>query len=146
VASPTLQRRVTPGYRRRTRRRQTHRLPRPRTTRHRRRRSPWLNRGHVRLTPPDETKLRRIWETEETISGVARQLDVSVNTAAVWLAEIGVFVKETPVISQRDLLDAIDKRQSIKDICRQHHVTARTVAVELRRHGLLAAHKKRHLR
>jgi transposase-like protein len=109
-------------------------------------RSPWLNRGHVRLTPPDETKLRRIWETEETISGVARQLDVSVNTAAVWLADIGVFVKEAPVISQRDLLDAIDKHQSIKDICRQHHVTARTVAVELRRHGLLEAHKKRHLR
>ena len=108
-------------------------------------RSPWLNLGHVRLAPPGETTLRTIWEAEETIKGVARRLDVSVNTAAVWLADIGVFVKEVPVISRRDLQDAIDKRLSIAGICRQHHVTGRTVAIELRRHGLLEAHKKRHL-
>ena len=52
-------------------------------------RSPWFNRGHVRLTAPDEATLRRIWETEETIKGVARQLGVSFNTAAVWLAVFG---------------------------------------------------------
>jgi len=109
-------------------------------------RSPWLNRGHVRLTAPDEGTLRRIWETEETIKGVARQLSVSVNTAAIWLADISIFLKDVPVISQRDLQRAIDDRQSLKEICRQHHVTARTVTVELRRHGLLEAHKKRHLR
>ena len=63
-----------------------------------------------------------------------------------WIAEIGIFIQDTPVISRRDLQAAIDKRQSIEDIRRQHHVTARTVAVELRRHGLLVAHKKRHLR
>jgi hypothetical protein len=108
-------------------------------------RSPWLNLGHVRLTPPEEATLRTIWETEETIKGAARQLGVSVNTAAVWLADIGIFIKDTPVISRRDLQDAIDKRLSVADICRQHHVTGRTVAVELRRHGLVEAHKKRHL-
>jgi transposase-like protein len=108
-------------------------------------RSPWLNLGHVRLTAPDEGTLRRIWETEETIKGVARQLGVSFNTAAVWLADVGVFVKEVPALSRRDLQDAIDKRLSVADICRQHHLTGRTVAVELRRHGLLEAHKKRHM-
>ena len=75
-----------------------------------------------------------------------RPLGVSVNTAAVWLADIDIFIQDAPVISRRDLQDAIDKRQSIDDIRRQHHVTGRTVAVELRRHGLLEAHKKRHLR
>ena len=109
-------------------------------------RSPWLNLGHVRLAAPDEPTLSRIWDAEETVKGVARQLEVSVNTAAVWLADIGIFVKDVPVISRRELQEAIDQRQSIKDICRQHHVTGRTVAVELRRHGLLEAHKKRHLR
>lgn len=109
-------------------------------------RSPWVNQGYVRLTPPDEAVLLRLWETEETIKGVARQLGVSVNTAAVWLADIGIFIKDTPVISRRDLRDAINKQQSIDDICHQHHVTGRTVAVELRRHGLPKAHKERHLR
>jgi hypothetical protein len=108
-------------------------------------RSQWLNLGHVRLAAPDEASLRRIWEADETIKGVARQLDVSVNTAAVWLADIGIFVKDTPVISRRDLQAAIDAGQSVKEICRQHHVTGRTVAVELRRHGLLQAHKARHI-
>jgi len=80
-----------------------------------------------------------MWEAEETIKGVARQLEVSVNTTAVWLADIGIFINDTPVVSRRDLQDDIDKRQSIDDIRRQHHVTGRTVAVELRRHGLLDA-------
>jgi hypothetical protein len=86
-----------------------------------------------------------LWETEETHEGIARHLDVSVNTTAIWLADIGIFVKDTPVISKRDLQSAIDGRMSIDDIRRQHHVTGRTVAVELRRHGLLDAHQKRHL-
>jgi hypothetical protein len=109
-------------------------------------RSPWLNLGHVRLTPPDEVTLHRIWGAEETIKGVARQFGVSVNTAAAWLADVGIFINNTPVISRRDLQDAIDKRLPVADICRQHHVTGRTVAVELRRHALLEAHNKRHLR
>jgi hypothetical protein len=50
------------------------------------------------------------------------------------------------VISRSDLQDASNQRQSVDDICRQHHVTGRTDAVELRRHGLLEAHKERHLR
>jgi hypothetical protein len=108
--------------------------------------SPWINHGYVRLTSPVEAVLRPMWEAEETIKGVARQLSVSVNTTAVWLADIGIFVKDTPVISRRDLQDAIDKRQSIDEICRQHRVTGCTVAIELRRHGLLDAHEKRHLR
>ena len=108
-------------------------------------RSPWVNHGHVRLASPGETTLRRLWGTDETIKGVARQLDVSVNTAAVWLADIGIFVKDIPVISRNELQVAIDKRQSVDEICRQHHVTGRTVAVELRRHGLLEAHKARHI-
>jgi hypothetical protein len=71
---------------------------------------------------------------------------VSVNTTAVWLADVGIFVKDTPAISRRDLLDAISKGHTIADICHDHHVTDRTVAVELRRQSLLEAHKKRHLR
>ena len=105
-----------------------------------------MNQGYVRLTPPDEERLRTLWEVEETIKGVARQLDVSVNTAAVWLAGIGIFVKDAPVISRRELQSAIDKRQLIEEICRQHHVTGRTVAIELRRHGLLDAHRSRSIR
>ena len=108
-------------------------------------RSPWVNHGHVRLASPGEATLRRLWGTDETIKGVACQLDVSVNTAAVWLADIGIFVKDIPVISRNELQVAIDKRQSVDEICRQHHVTGRTVAVELRRHGLLEAHKARHI-
>jgi hypothetical protein len=91
--------------------------------------------------------LERVGETQNrpgTPNGWGT-LEVSVNTAAVWLADIGIFVKETPAISRRDLQSAIDDRRSIKDICREHHVTGRTVAVELRRHGLLEARKKRHL-
>jgi hypothetical protein len=106
----------------------------------------WVHVRPPRYTAPDEKVLRRLWESEENIKGVTRHLNVSFNTTAVWLADIGIFVKDTPAISKRDLQSAIDQRLSIKQICLQHPVTTRIVAIELRRHGLLDAHQKRHLR
>ena len=45
-------------------------------------------RGHGWKCLPTE-EIVRAWEAEETIKGVARQFEVSVNTAAVWLARVG---------------------------------------------------------
>jgi len=69
-----------------------------------------------------------------------------VNTAAIWLAEVGIFVNDTPAISRSDLETAIASQDSIDTIRRRHRVTDRTVVVELHRHGLFADHRRRHLR
>ncbi len=103
------------------------------------------NRGPD-IVRPDDLTLRRWWESERTIAGVARCGEVSVNTAAVWLASIGIFRNDTPAISRADLEAAIVSGDSIAVIRRRHHVTGRTVVVELHRHGLVEAHRRRHMR
>jgi transposase-like protein len=107
--------------------------------------SPWKFDGATRLEPPTDEALAGVWESEQTIKGVARRFDVSVNTAAIWLAQVGIFVAETPVISKRDLVAAIERGDSIDVIRRRHHVTGRTVIVELHRHGLHERHRRRHM-
>lgn len=67
------------------------------------------------------------------------------NTAAIWLAQVGIFVKAIPVISRTDLDGAIKNGDSLDEIRRRHKVTARTVVVELYRHGLFDAHRRRHM-
>jgi hypothetical protein len=108
-------------------------------------RSPWKFDGWNRLTPPDQAVLAAAWAHETTVKGVARRFEVSVNTAAIWLARIGVFVTDTPAISRTELLGAIERGDSIETIRRRHRVTGRTVVVELHRHGLHDAHHRRHM-
>jgi hypothetical protein len=107
--------------------------------------SPWKFDGATHHTPPDEAALADAWANEETIKGVARRFDVSVNTAAIWLARIGIFVSDVPAISRRDLLRAITNGDSLDVIRRRHGVTDRTVVVELHRQGFWEAHRRRHL-
>jgi len=108
--------------------------------------SPWIHHGPARLTPPPATALVQAWEADGTLKGLARRFGVSFNTVAVWLADVGIFIKEVPAISKRDLQAAIAKKWSIDRIMQEHHVTGRTVSVELRRFGLKEAHVARHLR
>ena len=107
--------------------------------------SPWKYDRLTRLVPPDAATLAAAWETEETIKGVARRFDVSVNTAAIWLARVGIFVSDVPAISKKDLVAAIQDGDSIDVIRRRHAVTGRTVIVELHRHGLHERHHRRHM-
>jgi DNA-binding CsgD family transcriptional regulator len=104
---------------------------------------PWVRGNSRRLKRPPKRRLEQLWKRHGTIKQVARELDVSVNTAAVWLADVGIFVKEVPVISRSDMERHIAAGRSIREIMRIHHVTDRTVMVELRRHGLVKAHKLR---
>jgi hypothetical protein len=107
--------------------------------------SPWKYDGATRLKPPTARALSAAWASEETIKGVARRFDVSVNTAAIWLARVGIFVSDVPAISKRDLVAAIEHGDSIDVIRRRHAVTARTVIVELHRHDLYERHHRRHM-
>jgi Mn-dependent DtxR family transcriptional regulator len=107
--------------------------------------SPRRYHGWVRHQRPSTTELQEAWDAEETIKGVARHFGVSVNTSAVWLAQIGVFISDTPVISRDELLKAIERGDSLDTIRRTHSVTGRTVVVELYRHHLFDAHKRRHM-
>ena len=107
--------------------------------------SPWRYDAWTRLEVPADEEIVRAWEAEETIKGVARQFEVSVNTAAIWLARVGVFLSDVPRISKSDLVAAIRRGESIDQIRRQHRVTARTVVVELYRHALFESHRRRHM-
>jgi hypothetical protein len=55
-------------------------------------------------------------------------------------------VKDTPAISRTDLVAAIDAGRTIRQIAAEHRVTGRTVKVELRRFGLVEAHRRRPFR
>lgn len=107
--------------------------------------SPWRFNGWRRLSPPSKAELVAAWAGEETIKGVARRFEVSVNTAAIWLARVGIFISNVPVISRADLLKAIERGEAVDVIRRRHRVTGRTVVVELHRHGLYEAHHRRHM-
>ena len=102
-------------------------------------------RGKVRLDPPDDEIIAYHWNAEGTVKGVPRALDVSINTAAIWLAQTGIFLSDAPAIEARDLKEAIRRGDSIDVIRRRHAVTDRTVVVELIRHGLHDAHRTRHM-
>ena len=108
--------------------------------------SPWRYDAGPGLDVPPDSEIVRAWEVEETIRGVARQFEVSVTTAAVWLARVGIFLSEVPRISKSDLVQSIQKGESIDAIRRHHHVTARTVVIELHRHSLFDAHRRRHMK
>ena len=103
----------------------------------------WVRRDTTRLTPPSPEHLARMWESEQTIKGVARRLGVAHTTTSVWLADVGIFVSDTAAISRPEMLAAIKAGKSIRQIATDHGVTDRTVAIELRRHGLRDAHRHR---
>ena len=102
--------------------------------------------GPTSLPRPDEPTLHRWWESEQTVKGVALRAGVSPTTASVWLARVGIFVNETPAISRPDLCNAIKTGDSVEVIRRRHRVTGSTVIIELHRHGLFTAHRRRHVR
>jgi len=87
--------------------------------------------------------MERHWRRHETIKGVALELDVSVNTTAVWLADVGIFVNEVPAISRADMERHIAAGRTIAEIATAHRMTDRTVMVELRCHELVEAHRLR---
>jgi hypothetical protein len=102
--------------------------------------------GKRPMSPPDSSTLDRWWAWDGTVRGVARRAGVSVNTAAIWLAQVGIFVNDDSVIARKDLVDAIEAGDSIETIRRRHKVTSRTVVVELHRHALFNDHRRRHMR
>ena len=103
-----------------------------------------FERGRKR-SRPDPEALRMTWAAESTYRGVARNFGISHSTAAVWLAEVGIFAKDTPAISHAALSEAITNGRSLHDIAVEHRVALVTVRVELHRHDLFAAHRTRHL-
>lgn len=104
---------------------------------------PWVRRDTRRLTPPPKRRLAQLWRRHNTLKAVAVELGVSHNTVAIWLADIGIFLNREPALSRPQLEQAIAEGLTIDEIRRRHHVADRTVNVELRRHGLLNAHRHR---
>ena len=102
-------------------------------------------RGHP-LQRPSAKELRAAWDVEGTFRGVGRHFGIAHSTAAVWLAEVGVFADERPALSRSDLVDAINVSWPISRIAEEHRVSITTVRVELHRHGLFDAHRLRHRR
>jgi hypothetical protein len=74
----------------------------------------WVRRDATRLTRPSKRQLEQIWESEQSIKGVARRLGVSPTTAMVWLADVRIFVSDSPAIRRSDLLAAIKAGKSIR--------------------------------
>ena len=100
-------------------------------------------RGRM-LSRPSADRLRAAWGVEGTHRGVGRQFGVAHSTAAVWLAEIGVYVDDTSALKRSVLLAAIGDGWSMAQIASDHQVAVTTVRVELHRHGLFEAHRARH--
>ena len=93
---------------------------------------------------PSKDQLRSAWEADGTFRGVGRLLGVAHTTAAVWLAEVGVFADTTPALSRPLLLDGIERQWPVSRIAAEYRVGVTTVLVELHRHGLFVAHRQRH--
>ncbi len=53
--------------------------------------------GKRPIQPPPDDVVEQWWDTDATIIGIARRGGVSVNTAAIWLAKIGIFVNDMGV-------------------------------------------------
>jgi DNA-binding CsgD family transcriptional regulator len=100
-------------------------------------------RGRNRVRPAPET-LAATWQAEGTFRGVSRRIGTSPTTAAVWLAEVGIFADDAPKISRAGLKRAIDRRRTLRGIAQDQGVSVATVRVELHRHGLFEAHRLRH--
>jgi hypothetical protein len=100
-------------------------------------------RGHSRQRPSAD-QLRAAWEVEGSFRGVGRRLGIAHTTAAVWLAEIGVFADTTPTLPRSVLLDSIERQWPVSRIAAEHEVSVATVRVELHRHGLFVTHRHRH--
>ena len=100
-------------------------------------------RGRPRQRPSAD-ELREAWDAEGTFRGVGRRLGIAHTTAAVWLAEVGVFSDTTPALLRSDLHDAIEGQWPISRIAAGYEVSVVTVKVELHRHGLFEAHRNRH--
>ena len=99
----------------------------------------------ARRKRPSASSLQRWWASEQTLKGVARQAGVSPPTAAVCLAEVGIFLRSEPAIAALDLRRAIERQESLAAIAADHGLSTNTVLVELHRHGLFTAHRRRHL-
>lgn len=102
-------------------------------------------RGRRHPRPPAR-ELLAAWHAEETYRGVALRFAVAPNTAAVWLAEVGVFVSDEPTLSRRAMTLAVNRGLTLSAIAHAHHVSVRTVLVDLHRHQLFDAHRTRHRR
>ena len=100
-------------------------------------------RGRMLPRPSDGT-LHSAWEIEGSYRGVGQRFGVAHSTAAVWLAEVGVYADDTPALSRNALLHAIEEGQSMMKIATEHRVAVTTVRVELHRHGLFESHRNRH--
>lgn len=79
-------------------------------------------RGRSRPRPSAD-QLRSAWETEGTFRGVGRRLGIAHTTAAVWLAEIGVFAETTPALPRSALTDGIERQWPVSRIATEHRVT-----------------------
>jgi hypothetical protein len=104
---------------------------------------PWVRRDTTRLTRPSTGVLERLWRQHGEVKQIGRELGVSPGKAAVWLAEVGIFVHDAPVITVREVRHHIAAGWTIAEISRAHHVGYSTVAIELRRHGLVEEHRQR---
>ncbi len=100
-------------------------------------------RGHPRPRPTADA-LQAMWEHEGTFRGVSRHLGCAPTTAAVWLAEAGIFADTPPALSRTRLQDAISNRWPLSKIAAETAVSVMTVRVELHRHQLFHAHRTRH--
>ncbi len=95
---------------------------------------------------PDADELASAWASEDSFRGVANRYGISHATAAVWLAEVGIFAGTTPAVSRTELVSAIDMGWPMARIAERHGVAINTVRIELHRHGLFEAHRQRHRR
>ena len=100
-------------------------------------------RGH-RIARPSVDALREAWGTEGSFRGVGRRFGASHTTAAVWLAEVGLFLDATPKLPRSSLKEAIELGSPITKIAAEHRVSVTTVRIELHRNGLFDAHRVRH--
>ena len=87
-----------------------------------------------RRTPrPTEARLRTDWRLFARVTTIGRLHGVSTALAEVWLAELGIFVREAPAIPPAELQAALAAGDSIGMIARRHSLDQRVVRVEVHR-------------
>ena len=57
---------------------------------------PWVRRDITRLQRPSDRQLAKVWEANGTIRSISQAFGVAHTTAAVWLADAGIFVNDVP--------------------------------------------------
>lgn len=100
-------------------------------------------RGRPLNRPSPET-LQAVWPTQRSYRAVGSRFGIAHSTAAVWLAEAGIFADPIPKLSRRDLLNAIGIGWPLTRIAAEHGVSVTAVRIELHRHNLFEAHRTRH--